>query len=376
MKKLIKIVKRTFLILLALLGILTVCGCIFLQHPKFGKGPSGERLARIEKSPNFKDGKFQNINPTPTFAPGYTFWGQIKKQIFEETPRKIPVDLIPSKKTDLLHLDPKEDIIIWFGHSSCFIQLAGKKILIDPVLNTNASPIPGTVKSFAGTNVYAASDIPEIDYLLISHDHYDHLDYETILALEPKIKHVICGLGVGAHFEYWGYPLSKLIEKDWHEKEIIGKDFTIFVEPAHHKSGRSLKQNKTLWASYVIQAPTHTLYYSGDGGYDTHFAEIGKKFGPIDMAIMEDGQYDKAWRYVHLLPDQVVQATIDLKAKRIFPVHCAKFTLAKHPWDEPLEKVTQISKEHHIPVATPLIGEAIYLKDTSQIFSQWWKTIQ
>lgn len=346
-----------------------------MQHPKFGKAPSGERLERIRKSPNYKNGKFQNPTETPTFAEGHNFWGEVRKSLFSKYPDRTPHHLIPSIKTDLLNLPADSAVLIWFGHSSCFIQVDGKRILIDPVFSASASPMPGSVKAFKGTSLYSVSDLPNIDYLLISHDHYDHLDYESMLALKNKTRKVICGLGVGSHFEHWGYSAAQIIEKDWHEKEELDSTFVIYTEPARHKSGRGLKQNNTLWLSFVIKSSRVSLYISGDSGYDGHFAEIGKKFGPIDLAIMENGQYDSAWHFVHLLPEETLMGAQDLKARRILPVHNSKFILARHPWDEPLKKMATMNTTYNIPAITPTIGEVVNLNNPSQEFDDWWKGV-
>jgi L-ascorbate metabolism protein UlaG (beta-lactamase superfamily) len=240
------------------------------------------------------------------------------------------------------------------------------------VFSGNASPVPGTVKSFKGTDVYTAADLPAIDYLFISHDHYDHVDYETLLAQKDKIGKVICGLGVGAHFEHWGYPASKIIERDWNEKIDLGGGFVAYTTPARHFSGRGFARNNTLWLSYVLQSPTLKIFIGGDGGYDTHFADIGSRFGPIDLAILDNGQYDAAWRYIHTLPDEVLKAARDLKARRLFPVHSSKFVLANHPWDEPLAKITELNQAYHFPLVTPMIGEIVRLDEVDQPFKQWW----
>jgi L-ascorbate metabolism protein UlaG (beta-lactamase superfamily) len=275
-------------------------------------------------------------------------------------------------KTDLLHLPPDADVLVWFGHSSYFIQLDGKRFLVDPVFSGNASPVPGTVKSFKGTDVYAAADLPAIDYLFISHDHYDHVDHQTLVALKDKIGKVICGLGVGAHFEHWGYPAEKIIERDWNEQIDLGGGFVAHTTPARHFSGRGFARNNTLWLSYVLQSPTLKVFIGGDGGYDTHFADIGNRFGPIDLAILDNGQYDPAWRYIHTLPDEVLKAARDLKARRLFPVHSSKFVLANHPWDEPLAKITELNQAYHFPLVTPMIGEMVKLDEVNQPFRQWW----
>ena len=343
---------------------------IFLKHPKFGKLPAGERLQRIENSPNYKNGSFTNLNHTPQITAEGGFL-KIMKDMFNAKNRR-PVDSIPSIKTDLLNLDPGKDILVWFGHSSYFMQIDGKKFLVDPVFCGNASPLSFMIKSFKGTDIYTSSDMPDIDYLIITHDHWDHLDYKTVRELKPKIGKVITGLGTGVHLESWGYAPSNIIENDWYEHLDLEEGFTIDVTPARHFSGRSTKPNQTLWASFVLQTPTTRIFIGGDGGYDEHFAEIGEKFGGFDLAILENGQYNTSWKYIHMMPEEVLQAAKDLKAKRLFPVHSSKFALANHSWDTPLKSITEINETVKQLLITPIIGEEVYLKDSSQVFSKWW----
>lgn len=371
-KRILKIIKRILITILAIIVVLGIATFLYMQKATFGSLPSSKSMVQIEKSPHYKDGEFQNTIYTPTLAPGYSFWGEIQKQIFDKSVPTEPSKRIPSIKTDLKHLPVDHNLLVWFGHSSALLQIDGKKILIDPIFSDNASPLPNTVKVFDGTNTYHVQDLPNIDYLLISHDHYDHLDYETVLALKDKVKTVICGLGVGAHFERWGYPKDKIIEQDWNDDVVVAKNFTIHTLPARHKSGRGFKQNQSLWASFLINSPTLKVYYSGDGGYDTHFAEIGKQFGPIDVAIMENGQYDKAWHYIHMLPEETLQAAKDLKAKSIVPVHNSKFALAKHTWNAPLNELNRLNVKYQIPLITPVIGEIVVF-DEHKVFKQWWK---
>ncbi|WP_394774999.1 MBL fold metallo-hydrolase [Flavobacterium sp.] len=347
-------------------------------HPRYGKRPSGERLALIQKSPQYKNGKFENEHFTPELAEGYGYFNVISEFLFKKVNRKIPIDIIPSIKTNLHELALDQDILVWFGHSSYYIQLSGKRFLIDPVFSGNASPIYGTTKAFKGTDIYTANDIPEIDYLLITHDHYDHLDYKTIMELKPKIKKIICALGVGSHFEFWKFPKEIIIEKDWHEKIELDQNLTLYTTPSRHFSGRSTKRCNTLWTSFVLETKDFKMYLGGDSGYDTHFAEIGQKFGPFDIALIDNGQYNPAWKYIHNLSEDVIKAMKDLKAKRVFPVHSSKFALALHAWDEPLIKVTELnaSSENTIPLITPMIGELVELRNEKQAFKQWWKGIR
>ena len=347
---------------------------VYLQHPKFGKAPRGTRLERIKKSPHFKDGIFQNLSSTPYVTEGYSMASVAYDFIFTKFPRTKPKDSIPSIKTNLKTLPITENILVWFGHSSYYIQLEGKKFLVDPVFSGNASPVPTSNKSFKGTDIYTADDMPEIDYLLISHDHYDHLDYETIIQLKPKIKNVICGLGVGSHLEHWNLDTAIIQEKDWNESISIANDFTLHTATARHFSGRSFTRNNTLWLSFILQTPNYKMYLGGDSGYDTHFIDIGKKFGGFDLAILENGQYNKAWHEIHMLPDEVLKAAKDLNAKRLLPVHSGKFKLAFHPWDEPLNQLSEFHET--IPLVTPIIGEVVYLENQQQKFEQWWMGLE
>jgi L-ascorbate metabolism protein UlaG (beta-lactamase superfamily) len=368
--------KRIGQILVALILLVTVVTVIYMRQPQFGKSPAGERLALIKKSPHFKNNKFHNLVEKPTLSEGYSVMGELYKFIFTRYPRRTPVDALPAVKTNLLTLPADSNLAIWFGHSSVFIQLNGKRILVDPIFSKKATPLPWGVAAYKGTCIYSAADMPAIDYLLISHDHYDHLDYETVLALKNKVKHVVCGLGVGAHLSYWGYTPEQIIEKDWYEKVIADSNFTIYTASSHHESNRGFIRGETLWMSYLIQTPAMKIYISGDGGYDDRFKTIAQQFGAIDWAIMEDGQYDSAWHSVHLLPEEVLQATLDLQAKNLLPVHNSKFTLGKHPWDEPLVRIRELSKGKAFHLATPEIGEVINLQDTAHLFKQWWQGIR
>lgn len=318
MKILLKTLKWTVIITTSLVAAIVIFAVVYMRQDKFGQSPKEARLERIMKSPNFRDGKFQNIHHTPELTEGNTMLGVTLEFLFNRVARRRPVDILPSIKTDIKQISIDQDVLIWFGHSSYYIQLDGKRFLVDPVFSGNASPIPGTNTSFNGTDVYSVDDLPDIDYLIISHDHYDHVDYETLGKLREKTRHVICGLGVGAHFEHWGYTDGVVNEKDWNETVSLDSGFTLYTTPARHFSGRTFSRDNTLWMSYVLQAPSMKIYIGGDSGYDTHYAEIGEKFGPIDLAIVENGQYDAKWKYIHNLPEQVMQATVDLKLRDCF----------------------------------------------------------
>lgn len=337
---------------------------------QLGKKPSGERYDKILKSPHYRDGAFRNLEETPMMTTDRSMVSSLWEFLTRKVPHAQPEKALPSQKTDLLKLDTRENVLVWFGHSSYFLQVDGKKFLIDPVFSGHASPFPFMVKSFEGTDIYSAEDMPEIDYLVITHDHYDHLDYKTVEKLKGKVKKVICGLGVGAHLESWGYDSSVISEGDWEERFELDSGISLTVLPARHFSGRSFKRNQTLWASYALKTPKHNLYLGGDGGYGKHFKEIGEKYGPFDLVILENGQYNEDWRYIHMMPEETYQAANDLKAKKLLAVHSAKYVLSKHSWNEPLKRLSAIDQQQIM--ITPMIGEKVNLSNQKQVFGKWW----
>ncbi|MBC7887791.1 MAG: MBL fold metallo-hydrolase [Ferruginibacter sp.] len=362
------------MIILILVILLTLLLIAFMQQPKFGKTPAGDRLERIKKSPNFKAGKFQNIHLTPDLTEGVSYYAVLNEFFFHKNKRGRPAVSLPSEKTNLLTIQPGQDILVWFGHSSYFMQIDGKKILVDPVLSGSASPVKFTTRSFKGADIYTADDMPDIDYLFISHDHWDHLDYQTIKQLKPRIKKVICGLGTGQHFEHWGFNSNQVMEKDWGDEVMLDEGFEVNITTARHFSGRGLKRNTALWISFVLKTPSLKIFIGGDSAYDTHFTAIGNQYGPFDLAILECGQYDKSWKYIHMMPEEIIRAAHDLKAKQLMPVHWGKFLLGNHAWDDPIIQVAGLSKIKNQPLVTPMIGEAVNLKDLSG-FTAWWENI-
>lgn len=338
----------------------------------YGKLPKGERLKRIKASANYKNGGFQNLSTTPTIAEGTHFF----KVLFDfmNKPKSVaPASPLPSVKTDLKNIPGEKPVIVWFGHSSYFIRINNKNILVDPVMSGNAAPFSFMVKAFKGADVYTEGDFPEIDFLVLTHDHYDHLDYKFILMLKNKVKTVCCSLGTGAHLEYWGYDPSIIYEFDWWESQSFG-DISFTATPARHFSGRGFKRAQSLWVSFILKTGGYNLYLGGDSGYDNHFKEIGSKYGPFDIALLETGQYNVSWPYIHMMPEETVQAGIDLKAKVIMPVHWGKFSLALHSWTEPVERFIKKADELNIKYTTPMIGEPVIL-DEQYPSKQWWKDI-
>lgn len=366
--------KKTMYVFAIIVALLIIAFFAVTSQSKFGAIPKAERMERIKQSPNYKDGKFQNLSETPQMSEEASFVPMVKEYFGAKN--KKPNGKVPTIKTNLLDLKKEEDVLVWFGHSSYFMQVDGIKILVDPVFSGNASPFSFSVKAFEGSDVYSVADMPQIDYLLITHDHWDHLDYQTVMALKPKLGRIVSGLGVGAHFERWGFAENSIIETDWFDTIELPDSLTIHCTPTRHFSGRGFKAKQSLWASFVLETPSRKIFVGGDGGYDTHFAEIGEKYGPFDLAMLENGQYNKAWKYIHMMPEQVLQAVKDLHTKRFFPVHSGKFALANHSWDEPLKRISEVNKNSEIPMITPRIGEVVRLDDTGQQFSQWWLEVE
>ncbi|HAH24799.1 MAG TPA: MBL fold metallo-hydrolase [Prolixibacteraceae bacterium] len=362
-------------ILVSVIVALVLVVLLFMQQASFGKAATGERLSRILQSSTYKDGKFQNQSYTPDLAEDVSIFKVLNDVLFNRSIRNKPAGKLPSQKTNLLTIDPEKDVIIWFGHSSCLMQIDGKKILVDPVFCGHASPFTFMMKSFKGSDVYTAEEMPAIDYLIITHDHWDHLDYQTVNKLKPKVGKVITSLGTGAHLESWGFKPDHIIEKDWNEQADLGDGFLVTATPGRHFSGRGFQRNQAMWASFVLQTPSKKIFIGGDSGYDTHFAKIGNEHGPFDLALLECGQYNNAWRYIHMMPEQTVQAAIDLKAKVLMPVHWAKFALALHAWDEPIERVAKEAHRLNRRIIHPMIGEEVNLNETVATV-EWWKGIE
>jgi len=351
-------------ITLSILFALGDIGIMFLSQESFGRLPRGERLERIKKSPNFDGKTFVNEVPTILMTGEKSTFSTWKDFIFGDGSKvqKIPDTAMTVIRTDLKALPEDRDWLVWFGHSSYIINLSGKKFLIDPILYSG-SPVSFVNKMFKGTDVYKPKDFPEIDYLVISHDHWDHLDYEAVKELEPKVKHVILGLGVGEHFEYWGYKKEKLVELDWWENsKLDDAGFEVTATPARHFSGRDLRQNRTLWASYLVQTPKRTIWIGGDTGYGPHFARIGSMFKNIDLAILENGQYNEQWSQIHTMPEYLGKEMQELNANRYLTVHHSRFCLSKHSYTEPLENAKRAAEESGKQVLMPQMGEVLYLE--------------
>jgi L-ascorbate metabolism protein UlaG (beta-lactamase superfamily) len=360
------------IIILVIIVVIIAVGYIIMQQAPFGRAAKGERLKKIQSSPNYKDGQFQNQSFTPALTEGVSYFSAIKEFIFANKDKTRPPTPLPSKKTDLLNIPRDKNILVWFGHSSYFMQVDGKKILVDPVFSGHASPFSFTTKSFPGSDIYTVDDLPEIDYLFLTHDHWDHLDYKTVGKLKEKVNIIITSLGVGAHLERWGFRKDMIREEDWNEMINPDPEFNIITMPGRHFSGRGFKRNQSLWSSFILITPTKKIFIGGDSGYDQHFTEIGNQHGPFDLVILENGQYDLKWKYIHMLPEEVVQAAIDLKAKALLPVHWSKFSLSLHDWDEPIKRLTIEAVKRDLKVIHPMIGESVDLEDM-KVGEEWWQ---
>lgn len=336
-----------------------------------GRNPSGKDLERIKASPNYYDGAFQNQSPTEITLKEASFF-KMMRDFLNKPASARPKKEIMSIKTDLRALSSQKPAIVWFGHSSYFIKYNDICILIDPVLTGSASPVSGFAKSFPGSDIYSASDFPQIDMMILTHDHYDHLDYKTILELSHKVKHFYVSLGLESHLKYWGVSADRIISFDWWDSATTKEGFQLTSAPGRHFSGRTFVRNKTLWGSFILRMDEYSIFIGGDSGYDTHFKEVGERFGPFDIAFLESGQYNKLWPYIHLVPEEAVSAAKDLKAKLLMPVHWGKFALAFHDWDEPIIRVKKEARVQEINVATPLIGEAFHLGEAYPE-KEWWK---
>lgn len=356
------IVLALFLIIWAFLNL----------NPQFGGSLSSGLIKRYSRSAQWTGKAFENQSVTTMDISLSTMPDMIKKQFTDREVRS-PQQPIPVMSFDSVAFnnDLSKPKFIWYGHSALLLQLNGKNLLIDPMLGPNAAPIsPFAVKRFSENTLDIIEQLPKIDMVLMTHDHYDHLDYASIQLLKDKVDTWYVALGVSRHLEAWGIPSPRITEFDWwHSKEFQGIDITF--TPSRHFSGRGLTdRSKCLWGGWVFKTTEHNIYWSGDSGYDEHFKEVGEQLGPFDWGFMECGQYNEYWHQIHMYPEEAVQASIDAGVKVSIPVHWGGFPLSLHTWQDPIERFTEEAQEKEQAISTPEIGEVVVLGEEPR--NTWW----
>ncbi len=317
---------------------------------------------KYEKSPNWQKGSFQNLIATSMDFKLKRLPGFLYRQIFEGKIRQpaAPLPIIPFNKMAFLDdsVHPEKAKFIWYGHSALLFRIHQKTILLDPMLGPDCSPIaPFTTPRFSENTLDLIDEFPEIDLMLITHDHYDHLDLASIQKLKAKTKKYFVGLGVKRHLAAWGIEADLVTEFDWWDDTIFN-NIKITYTPTRHFSGRGLHdRDKSLWGGWSICTPTEKIWFSGDGGYGDHFKTVGEKLGPFDFGFMECGQYNENWPMTHLFPEESVQAALDAGVRKAMPVHWAGFALAQHSWKEPVERFLAKAEEIGLEVLLPGLGE-------------------
>ena len=365
-----------------IITIFLISGC-----DQFGSIPKGNDYERMKESPNYNisDDKFLNQNPEVMneMKKNSGFWANPRKNLannfFFNSNITSPETELPENKTSLNESFVKSTNNIkfaWLGHSSILMSINNKVILIDPIFASSASPFSWLIKRYQPP-VFKMKELPKIDFILISHDHYDHLDMKTIKFFN-KNKNIsfVVPLGVGSHLKKWGVPDSRIIEMDWWDSKII-KGIKFICTPAQHFSGRKgfIETQKSLWASWVVKSGDRSFYFSGDSGYSKHYKQIGDKYGPMEVVFMDSGQYNTRWKEVHNMPDEVIKGFVDLKGENLIPIHWGMFTLAMHNWFDPPVEIKKRAKDQNISLITPIIGQVINMKKMTSTESWWEKFI-
>ncbi len=358
---------------LSIISALLITACSTLADIEYMEGTR----KTVMKSDNYKNGKFINTIGEIEMLTSGTYMGLIKKMIFgreEREPERLLKPLIVDADS-ITGGKPGELKVTWLGHSSTIIEIEGKIILTDPVFSKRTSPL-----SFIGPKRYHSSPVikPErlkkIDLVIISHDHYDHLDLETVKKIHITASHFVVPLGVGSYLKKCGVSTDKITEMNWWDEKVLPGGLKIAATPSQHFSGRSLfNRNRTLWASWVIEGSKRKIFFSGDSGYTSEFRKIGNKYGPFDMTLIENGQYNEQWQNVHMLPEESLQCHIDLKGRVMIPVHWAAYNLSVHDWFEPVERLLKAGAHNpkSVKISTPAIGEkVVYGKNIPS--ARWW----
>lgn len=359
-------------IVLVIAGIIVLGYAVLNYYPAFGGKHSNEKKAIYAQSPQYKNGKFENQIQTG-WDTSFSSMISMMRDFLKGNPERRPSETIPMASFSPGVNRNSEAKITWFGHSAFLLEIDGKTILFDPMFGKAPSPFPVRNQRYSSELPFRIEELPVIDAVLLSHDHYDHLDYGSITKLKGKVKQFITPLGVGTHLERWGIPLEYIQEHDWWN-EFTFEGIKLTCTPARHFSGRGLTdRNSTLWCSWVIIGQDTKIYFSGDGGYGPHFKEIGEKYGPFDLTLMECGQYDERWAAIHMLPEETIQAHQDVKGKLLIPVHWGAFTLSLHTWHDPVERAIRAAEETGVEIVTPRIGETVNLSNAEYPKTAWWK---
>ena len=365
--------KKIIIIMLYIITSITfiIIGFVNLS-PQFGSNPPNKDIKSFTELDNFKDGEFMNLEETEMMT------GEMPMSEFfkKDSSRRPQFNLKPKKINLESFIGTAKDSIMkfaWLGHSAFIFNINGKIILLDPMLGKHAAPLPvPSMKRYSDEIAFSLDDIITIDAVLISHDHYDHLDYPTIKKLRSKVKMFYVPLGVGSHLLNWGIKKENIIEMNWNDERQLG-EIDIFCLPARHFSGRGpLNRNSTLWSSWALKSRYGKIYFSGDSGFGSHLFSIGKQHGPFDLALIDCGQYNKAWKNTHMFPKEAVQASKALQAKHFMPIHWGAFTLSTHSWTEPIEQALNISKEMKQKIITPQIGEVLSINKLEKENISWW----
>ncbi|AWM35089.1 MBL fold metallo-hydrolase [Hymenobacter nivis] len=360
-----------------ILGALLLAAVAFTGlSPQLGGMPTKADRQRFARSGHYVDGKFKNLLPTIQLTEG-NMASVLWNFAFRKHPNTEPPGPLPTQPLDSLTIVRKSPGLVrvtWFGHSASLVEMAGQNILLDPMLSVEMGPLPlVTPKRYNPRLAITPEQLPPITAVLISHDHYDHLDYQTIRKIKDKVGHFYVPLGIGAHLRAWGVPAARITEMNWGDSARMA-GITLRCTPSRHFSGRGLtNRNSTLWCSWVMQGPTKRIFYTGDGGYGPHFAAIGAQYGPFDLALVECGQYDRQWAEIHMLPEQSVQAARDVRATAMLPVHWGAFTEANHPWNEPVARATAEAARLGQPLTTPRLGEPVTLGPGPLPAAPWWR---
>lgn len=377
--KLLRLLKLLTLSAAALLAafIVVVWGFMVFS-PQFGAIQSAGRVQAFKATGHYADGKFLNEVPTDMSMRMDRIVPMLRRYYLTSVADKFPPGPLPMVRPDSAALGLRDTNIArvtWFGHSACLLEVAGRKILFDPMFGQVPAPLPFlSTARFNPVLPIEPEALPHLDAIILSHDHYDHLDRGSILKLIGKTDRFYAPLGVGAHLELWGVDGNRIRELDWGDSTGFA-DVSLFCMPARHFSGRALRDNSaTLWASWVIKAGGRTIYFSGDSGYGPHFREIGRRHGPFDLALVECGQYDAHWPAIHMRAEEAVQAARELGAKLMIPIHWGAFALALHSWYEPAQSVSEKARVAGMPVAIPRIGEAVPFGGGALPDSVWWPT--